>query len=57
MGFWRDEVITPSLDGDTERLMREQMEWIQREPGNGLPYYQLAQFYRRMTPSPCCSRQ
>jgi tetratricopeptide (TPR) repeat protein len=46
MGFWRDEVITPSLDGDTLRLMREQIEWIEREPANALPYYHLAQFYR-----------
>jgi tetratricopeptide (TPR) repeat protein len=48
MGFWREEVVTPSLDGDTLRLMREQMDWIEREPANPLPYYHLAQFYRTL---------
>ena len=46
MDFWRKQVIEPALDADTRRLMREQMEWIAREPSNALPYCQLASFYR-----------
>jgi tetratricopeptide (TPR) repeat protein len=46
MGFWRGEVIDPALNEDTARLMREQLDWIAREPGDARPYYHLAQFYR-----------
>ena len=46
MGFWRKQVIEPALDADTQRLMREQVDWITREPTNAQPYYQLALFYR-----------
>jgi tetratricopeptide (TPR) repeat protein len=46
MGFWRGEVIDPALAEDTDRLMREQMDWIAREPRDPRPYYHLAQFYR-----------
>ena len=46
MSFWRDEVIQPALDAETRAQMAEQIEWIAREPGNALPYYHLAQFYR-----------
>ncbi len=46
MAFWRNEVIEPALDHETARHIREQLEWIAREPGNARPYYQLAQLYR-----------
>ena len=46
MGFWRKYVIEPALDADTQRLMREQTDWIAREPSNAQPYYRLALFYR-----------
>jgi tetratricopeptide (TPR) repeat protein len=46
VSFWRKEVIEPALDHETVRQMREQMEWIAREPANPRPYYHLAQFYR-----------
>jgi tetratricopeptide (TPR) repeat protein len=46
MGFWRREVIEPALAADTARLMREQVDWIAREPSNVRPYYQLALLYR-----------
>lgn len=46
MGFWRSEVIDFALDFETRRQMREQAEWIAREPRNARPYYHLAQFYR-----------
>ncbi|HZT33322.1 MAG TPA: tetratricopeptide repeat protein [Bryobacteraceae bacterium] len=46
MGFWRKEVIDPALDHETARHIREQLEWIAREPANARPYYHLAQLYR-----------
>jgi cytochrome c-type biogenesis protein CcmH/NrfG len=46
VGFWRREVIEPALDDETERLVRQQRDWIAREPGNGQPYYRLALLYR-----------
>ena len=46
MSFWRDDVIQPALDAETQLQMAEQIEWIAREPGNARPYYHLAQFYR-----------
>ncbi len=46
MSFWRKEVIDPALDHQTATHVREQMEWIAREPCNPQPYYNLAQLYR-----------
>lgn len=46
MSFWRKQVIEPSLDHETEQHLREQREWIAREPSNARPYYHLAQLYR-----------
>ena len=46
MDFWRKEVVDPALDHETEQHIREQLEWIGREPANALPYYHLAQLYR-----------
>lgn len=46
MSFWRDEVIEYALDQETLRHIREQMEWIAREPRNPKPYYHLAMLYR-----------
>ena len=46
MAFWRKELIDPALDNETQIHMREQMEWIAREPDNARPYYQLALLYR-----------
>jgi cytochrome c-type biogenesis protein CcmH/NrfG len=46
MGFWRREVIEPALDDETARQMRDQMDWIAREPSNAQPYYHLALLYR-----------
>ncbi len=44
--FWRKDAIEPALRQETERQMDEQRAWIAREPGNALPYFHLAQFYR-----------
>jgi len=46
VSFWRKEVIEPMLDHETARHVREQMEWIARQPSNPVPYYNLAQLYR-----------
>jgi len=46
MSFWRKHVIQPALDHETRKHIREQREWIEREPANPRPYYHLAQFYR-----------
>ena len=46
MSFWRKEVVEFALSGETRRQMAEQRAWIEREPGNPRPYFQLAQFYR-----------
>ena len=46
VGFWRKEVVEFALDQETRRQVREQLEWIAREPGNARPYYHLAQLYR-----------
>ena len=46
MGFWRREAIDPAMDTETQAQMREQMDWIAREPGNARPYYHLALLYR-----------
>jgi cytochrome c-type biogenesis protein CcmH/NrfG len=44
--FWRNEVIEPALDEDTERQISAQREWIAAEPANPRPYYHLACLYR-----------
>jgi hypothetical protein len=46
VSFWRNEVIEPILDSETEGHIREQLEWIARNPAAARPYYQLAQLYR-----------
>ena len=46
MSFWRKEVIQPALDHETQKQIREQREWIAREPANARPYCYLAQLYR-----------
>jgi cytochrome c-type biogenesis protein CcmH/NrfG len=46
VSFWRKEVIDFALDGETAAHIREQKEWIAREPGNPRPWYNLAQLYR-----------
>ena len=46
MSFWRKEVIDPALDSETAAHIREQKEWIAREPQNARPWYNLAQLYR-----------
>jgi hypothetical protein len=35
-----------ALGGETRRQGEGQRAWIEREPSNPRPYYQLAQFYR-----------
>jgi len=46
MSFWRNEVIDFVLDRETAAHMREQQEWIAREPENPRPWYNLAQLCR-----------
>jgi tetratricopeptide (TPR) repeat protein len=46
VSFWRKEVIDPALERETAAHIREQKEWIAREPGNARPWYNLAQLYR-----------
>lgn len=46
MSFWRKNVIDPALDHETAAHVRQQMEWIAREPANPRPYCNLAQLYR-----------
>lgn len=46
MSFWRQEVIHFALSHETRAHMEEQRAWIEREPRNGRPYYNLAQLYR-----------
>jgi len=43
---WRKDVIDPALDCETAAHIREQKEWIAREPANPRPWYNLAQLYR-----------
>ena len=45
MSFWRKEVIEVALDSETAAHLREQKEWIAREPSNPRPWYNLAQLY------------
>ena len=46
MTFWRKDVVDFALDHETRKQMEEQRAWIEREPANARPYYNLAQFYR-----------
>jgi tetratricopeptide (TPR) repeat protein len=46
LSFWRREVIDHALDQETRAHMAEQVAWIEREPANAHPYYNLAQLYR-----------
>ena len=46
MSFWRKEVVDFALDRETAAHIREQKEWIAREPHNARPWYNLAQLYR-----------
>jgi tetratricopeptide (TPR) repeat protein len=46
VSFWRKEVIDFALDRETAAHIREQKEWIAREPHNARPWYNLAQLYR-----------
>jgi tetratricopeptide (TPR) repeat protein len=46
MSFWRKEVIPFALSQETRLHIEEQRAWIEREPRNGRPYYNLAQLYR-----------
>jgi thioredoxin-like negative regulator of GroEL len=46
VGFWRKELIDLALDFETRRHIREQQDWIAREPANAVPYKNLAQLYR-----------
>lgn len=45
MSVWR-EVVDFALDQETVQAEAEQLAWIAREPGNGQPYYNLAQLRR-----------
>ncbi len=45
MDLW-DDLIQHSLDHETLVNEREQLEWIAREPGNAIPFYNLAQLRR-----------
>jgi tetratricopeptide (TPR) repeat protein len=46
VSFWRKEVVDFALSHETRLHMEEQRAWIEREPRNGRPYYNLAQLYR-----------
>ena len=46
MSFWRKEVIDFALNRETSASVEEQLRWIDREPSNPVPYYQLAQLLR-----------
>ena len=46
MSFWRDEIIQPALDEMTLREIAGQRAWIEKEPSNPKPWYQLASLYR-----------
>jgi tetratricopeptide (TPR) repeat protein len=46
MSFWRKEVVDFALSQETRFHMDEQRAWIEREPLNARPYYNLAQLYR-----------
>jgi thioredoxin-like negative regulator of GroEL len=44
--FWRNQVIEPALNADTERRIEEQKAWIAADPANPRPYWQLATLLR-----------
>jgi tetratricopeptide (TPR) repeat protein len=46
MSFWRREVVDFALSHETNVHVEEQRAWIEREPCNGRPYYNLGQLYR-----------
>ncbi len=46
MSFWRKEVIGFALDRETAAHIREQKDWIAREPANPRPWFNLARLYR-----------
>jgi tetratricopeptide (TPR) repeat protein len=46
VGFWRRQVIDFALSRETAGHIREQKDWIAREPRNPRPWYNLAQLYR-----------
>ena len=46
MSFWRKDVIGFALDRETAAHIRQQKEWIARQPENPQPWYHLAQLYR-----------
>jgi len=46
VSFWRKDVIDFALDRETAAHLREQKDWIAREPSNPRPWYNLAQLYR-----------
>jgi len=46
VAFWRKEVIDFALSRQTAAHIREQKDWIAREPRNPRPWYNLAQLYR-----------
>ena len=46
MSFWRKDVIHFALSHETRLHFEEQLAWVDREPGNARPYYNLAQLYR-----------
>jgi cytochrome c-type biogenesis protein CcmH/NrfG len=46
MSFWRKKVIDFALDRQTLQHIAEQRAWIEKDPGNPVPYKNLAQLYR-----------
>ena len=46
MSFWRKDVVDFALSAETRARMEEQRAWMERDPANPRPYYNLAQFYR-----------
>jgi tetratricopeptide (TPR) repeat protein len=46
VSFWRKDLIDFALDQETAAHVREQSDWIAREPQNPRPWYNLAQLYR-----------
>lgn len=41
MSFWRDKVIQPALDTETDSAIREQEELLSKDPLNPRPYVAL----------------
>jgi len=46
VGCWRDDVIAFATDHHTRLHVEEQIRWIEREPHNPRPFFNLAQLYR-----------